>query len=443
MNKKTISIILFVFIFINAIFYKITDINSTQRIQANLEQSLQKLKTHYEILLSVQNTAALTLYDSTTKDKVFIDIFSKARDSSKEQQKVLRDKLQAHLKGKYRRAKMKGVLQYHFVFPDNIVFLRMHKPSKFGDDLTDVRDDFRVVNKTKKPIRGFTQGRTAHGFRNTFPVFDFDGKHLGAMEVSFSSDSFQQHLTQVSHIHTHFLVDKHIFDTKAWSRDDMVLRYQQSAEHKDYMITMTNQHTKKRCIVENGKRLQSIKDDIAAGIEKAVEFSTFVKHEEDVVVVSFLPIQNIQNKTVAWLVSYEKSEFIKYTLNTQQNVRIFAFLFTLIIVYFVFRQQQLLSNEKNLSDELKKSNSKLEKSNENLEQKIEQALNENIKQLETLQQQSKLASMGEMIGAIAHQWRQPLNEVSISIQNTKYDFKNGEIDEAYIKTFIDQNKKVI
>jgi len=78
-----------------------------------------------------------------------------------------------------------------------------------------------------------------------------------------------------------------------------------------------------------------------------------------------------------------------------------------------------------------------------LKQKIEEALKENIKQLEILQQQSKLASMGEMIGAIAHQWRQPLNAVSISIQNTKYDFEDGEIDETYIKNFIDGNRKAI
>ncbi|WP_417334580.1 transporter substrate-binding domain-containing protein, partial [Halarcobacter sp.] len=44
-------------------------------------------------------------------------------------------------------------------------------------------------------------------------------------------------------------------------------------------------------------------------------------------------------------------------------------------------------------------------------------------------QQSKLASMGEMIGAIAHQWRQPLNELSIRIQKLKYNYAKEQIDE--------------
>jgi len=78
-----------------------------------------------------------------------------------------------------------------------------------------------------------------------------------------------------------------------------------------------------------------------------------------------------------------------------------------------------------------------------LKQKIDEALKENTKQLQTLQQQSKMASMGEMIGAIAHQWRQPLNEIGLSIQNLKYDYQENAINEEFIHDFISSNKKTI
>jgi len=68
---------------------------------------------------------------------------------------------------------------------------------------------------------------------------------------------------------------------------------------------------------------------------------------------------------------------------------------------------------------------------------------QNAKHLQLLQQQSKMASMGEMIGAIAHQWRQPLNELSIRIQNIKYKYRSGKLDEEYINNFVDKNKKTI
>ena len=60
-----------------------------------------------------------------------------------------------------------------------------------------------------------------------------------------------------------------------------------------------------------------------------------------------------------------------------------------------------------------------------------------------LHQQSKLAAMGEMIGAIAHQWRQPLNALNMNIQNLEDDFEDGLIDEPFIQAFIEKNRKTI
>jgi PAS domain S-box-containing protein len=53
-------------------------------------------------------------------------------------------------------------------------------------------------------------------------------------------------------------------------------------------------------------------------------------------------------------------------------------------------------------------------------------------------QQSRLAAMGEMIGNIAHQWRQPLSSISTIATGTKLRYKNGmisdeELDEVFVK----------
>ena len=105
--------------------------------------------------------------------------------------------------------------------------------------------------------------------------------------------------------------------------------------------------------------------------------------------------------------------------------------------------EKIESSKKEIEKKVQDRTQELEDLNENLENIVKEKTDENIKQLETLQQQSKMASMGEMIGAIAHQWRQPLNEVSIGIQNLKYDYEDKMIDKAYLDQFIDKNKEVI
>ncbi|MGP2656720.1 sensor histidine kinase [Malaciobacter sp. WC5094] len=74
---------------------------------------------------------------------------------------------------------------------------------------------------------------------------------------------------------------------------------------------------------------------------------------------------------------------------------------------------------------------------DNLEEKIQKEINQRLKQEEILIQQSKLAAMGEMIGNIAHQWRQPLAEVSAIHLNMKvtYDF------DKFTKEYLDKKIK--
>jgi signal transduction histidine kinase len=69
------------------------------------------------------------------------------------------------------------------------------------------------------------------------------------------------------------------------------------------------------------------------------------------------------------------------------------------------------------------------------------ALGFKIKQIELERQknetilinQSKLASMGEMIGNIAHQWRQPLTHLSYIIMNLKAAYENDKLDKDYLE----------
>ncbi len=58
-------------------------------------------------------------------------------------------------------------------------------------------------------------------------------------------------------------------------------------------------------------------------------------------------------------------------------------------------------------------------------------------------EQSKMAAMGEMISAIAHQWRQPLNALAIYVQDVKDAFQYNELTETYIDEMVEKSMKQI
>lgn len=61
---------------------------------------------------------------------------------------------------------------------------------------------------------------------------------------------------------------------------------------------------------------------------------------------------------------------------------------------------------------LKVANEKLIKVNENLEKKVQAEISLNQQKSAVIFHQSKMASMGEMLSNLAHQWRQPLSTIS-------------------------------
>ncbi len=56
-------------------------------------------------------------------------------------------------------------------------------------------------------------------------------------------------------------------------------------------------------------------------------------------------------------------------------------------------------------------------------------------QEEMLMQQSKMAMVGEMMDSVAHQWKQPLNALTLYSELIRNDFEEGSVDQAYIEKF--------
>ena len=100
---------------------------------------------------------------------------------------------------------------------------------------------------------------------------------------------------------------------------------------------------------------------------------------------------------------------------------VIVYLFFLTSIYLVIRI--IIKNEKEYS--------------KNLENKVLSQVNELRKKDSSLLQQSKMAEMGEMIGNIAHQWRQPLSIISTSASGLKMQNEFGIINDDLLNESMD------
>ena len=87
-----------------------------------------------------------------------------------------------------------------------------------------------------------------------------------------------------------------------------------------------------------------------------------------------------------------------------------------------------ITEHKHLEEALELKQQQLEEINQSLEQRITMAVAELRQKDQMLIQQGRLASMGEMINNIAHQWRQPLNNIGLIVQNLQLTFEAGELN---------------
>lgn len=82
---------------------------------------------------------------------------------------------------------------------------------------------------------------------------------------------------------------------------------------------------------------------------------------------------------------------------------------------------------------LKQQAYELKELNENLEQKIVFEVDKNKKQNELIQQQARLIALGDLIGNIAHHWRQPLSIITGYVGNLQLQAElNGSVEREDI-----------
>ena len=127
------------------------------------------------------------------------------------------------------------------------------------------------------------------------------------------------------------------------------------------------------------------------------------------------------------LFNYIQSILENLTQNIKAILTFIFFMIMLLVVFSYFDRRREMEKEKLLKE--------LQSTNEALELKVKEKVEEIRKKDILLLNQSKLASLGEMLNMIAHQWRQPLNAISAYAVKIELEANFKEIPKEEVIEF--------
>lgn len=122
------------------------------------------------------------------------------------------------------------------------------------------------------------------------------------------------------------------------------------------------------------------------------------------------------------------------------EILIFIILFTIILFYI---NKNYFVTKKSLAKVIEEKNRELLENNNKLESIVFEKIEELRQKDKMLFQQSKNSAMGEMISLIAHQWRQPLNELSIIIQQSKIKYDKKALNKELMNEYTNKSLSLI
>lgn len=96
-----------------------------------------------------------------------------------------------------------------------------------------------------------------------------------------------------------------------------------------------------------------------------------------------------------------------------------------------------------LNEELLEKQNALEQLNVRQKSRIEEEVSKNRRMDQLIALQARQAALGEMIGNIAHQWRQPLNLLSLAVYDLEEAYRNNELNTEYLENSMQYIDRVV
>ncbi|MBN1302671.1 MAG: hypothetical protein JW995_15740 [Melioribacteraceae bacterium] len=247
-----------------------------------------------------------------------------------------------------------NIRQLHFHLNDNRSFYRFHRPEKYGDDLTNIRESIRLTNQNKTPTIGFEEGRIFNGFRYVYPLFHEDN-HVGSVEISFSYNFINSAIFNVIGRSVDFMLKKNVVDQKVF--EDEKSNYKVSMLNDNYVrdLSVLYKGTDEKFDLNIYQQSLSKQDydKIKTSMNDGNFFTIETEYSGNDIVFVFMPVQNIKQETVAYLSTFFEDPYKRRLQYSTTLTLVSMILATASFFLLLINRERRLVAESKLSENLK------------------------------------------------------------------------------------------
>jgi signal transduction histidine kinase len=302
---------------------------------------------------------------------------------------------------KFMHAENSFIKTLYYVNQNNICQYRAHNPEKKGDDVSCHMPIIEETNDTKEHLNMFDAGEYGVYYRITAPIL-YNNVHYGVLELG---------------------VDFKLF----------VRKFEQIVEDAQGILLVKNAQVSKKSKLPEYQGYRVITNDTNVDINQVDMSQDELKIGDKYYYIDKnFDIRGIGKKEIArvlFLIDITKYKKEYFDSIVKESI-IFAISSILILAIFYF-------SFKLYRKELEKKSQEARKKDQYIKEKLQDEVDQRVKELKNQErimlEQSKLAIMGEMIGMIAHQWRQPLSHITLTLGSymTIYQM-NGELSKEQL-----------
>ena len=353
MNKNKYSFIMVTILAIILVAFLIFEKND--RINVLKQNTIQEHSNQINSIINQYKKSNKFIFNSIINDEEILELQKNALNANEtKRQDQYRKQLHKKLSKFYLHLKEYGIKQLHFHFKDNTSFLRFHKPSKYGDDLTSIRTSIVKVNKELKEVDGFEEGRIFNGYRFVYPLF-YKKEHIGSVEISIGFNVINQISLNNYNKLQYMVLNKNIVEGKLFSGEKK--NYDKSSINDTFFHEVNAFSNYQDGFKEHKTSLtKEIFDDLNKKFNDSFDLSYFLEYTSKVeffriqnkyYYVSLLPIKNIKKQNIGYIISYQNSKFIS-DIYDEFYIKVFLvfLLFMMLMLYLHKREISKIELEK-------------------------------------------------------------------------------------------------